>query len=277
MSVKQQTGCRKKYLAVCAHPDDMEVRMGGTLIKLARAGHKVKIISLTNGNAGHYEMAPEALATLRKQEAAAAAEFAGLTAYEIWDIPDGHLEVNLHTRERLLKEIREFEPDVLFSFRPWDYHPDHRAAAQLAQDASYLVTVPMYLPQYPAPEKAPVILLTFDAFRSPCAFNPSVAVRVDDTADEKAELLACHESQFFDWLAYDRGLMDEVPAGRKERLVWLKETWMAGNREQAASFRELLRKRYGEAAGSCVYAETFELSEYGRIPGREELNRLLPL
>ena len=97
-----------RYLAVCAHPDDIEVRMGGTLIKLIKSGHEVKVISLTNGNAGHYEMPPEKLAGRRKREAEKAAELAGVSAYEIWDTSDGHLEVNLANRERLIKSIREF-------------------------------------------------------------------------------------------------------------------------------------------------------------------------
>ena len=266
----------KKYLVVCAHPDDMEYRMGGIILKLTKAGHEVKIICLTDGSAGHYEMESVELAKRRKSEAAKVAELAGLSAYKIWDIPDGHLEVNLANRERLIGQIREFAPDVLFTFRTWDYHPDHRAAAQLAQDASYLVTAPKYLPQYPAPKKAPVILLTYDEFTSPNIFKPSIAVMTDEVIDEKVELMACHESQFLEWLAYDRFSLEDVPETKGKRLIWLKENWLDCDRRQAERFKELLKTRYGNKAGNCVFAETVELSEYGRLPKEGELDELLP-
>lgn len=267
---------KRKYLAVCAHPDDMELRMGGTLLKLTVAGHEFRIICLTDGRAGHYEMEGAELADRRRKEAESVMEFAQLSAYEIWDVPDGCLEVNLKNRERLIGSIREFVPDVLFTFRTYDYHPDHRAAAQLAQDASYLVTAPKYLPEFPAPPKAPVILLTHDEFTSPCLFNPSVAVMTDDVVDKRVELMACHESQFFEWLAYDRFSLEDVPVARDERLVWLKENWLGRERRQAKEFRELLKARYGNKAENCALAETFELSEYGRVPSKEELSDLLP-
>jgi N-acetylglucosamine malate deacetylase 1 len=268
---------KRKYLAVCAHPDDVEVRMGGTLTKLARAGHDIKIISLTNGNAGHYDMPPEKLAKRRKNEAAQAAALIGLSDYQIWHVPDGHLEVNLHNREKLIKAIREFAPDILFTFRTWDYHPDHRAAAQLAQDASYLVTVPGYLPEYPAPPKAPVILLTYDEFSNPCSFKPEIAVITDEVIETKIKLLACHESQFFEWLPYDRASLDDVPGEEQKRLEWLKETWLEKDQRQACKFSDLIQRRYGNDAKKCTYAETFELSEYGRLPKKGELSELLPL
>ena len=69
---------KKKYLIVCAHPDDMELRMGGTLLKLTKNGHEVKIICLTDGSAGHYEMAGSELAARRKAEAQNSAGLAGL-------------------------------------------------------------------------------------------------------------------------------------------------------------------------------------------------------
>ncbi len=110
----------------------MEIRLGGTLMKLTDAGHEAKIICLTDVRPGHYEMAGAELAERRNAEAQNVAKQANFSEYQIWDIPDGNLEVNLVNRERLIGQIRAFAPDVLFTFRPWDYHPDHRVAAQLA-------------------------------------------------------------------------------------------------------------------------------------------------
>jgi LmbE family N-acetylglucosaminyl deacetylase len=270
---------KNRYLAVEAHPDDMEFRMGGTLAKLCRDGHEVKILSLTTGNAGHHSMDPESLAGRRRAETAAVARTAGLAAYEIWGIPDGYLEATMENRLRLIRDMRAFDPDVVFSLRTQDYHPDHRAAAQLVQDAAYLITVPLYCPDAPAPAAAPLILNVYDDFTMPCPFRADVAVVVDDVAETKLELMACHESQYFEWLPYSMGQLDEVPEDPAERLEWIKGIWMAPDAVQAESFRTLLEKRYGNEAAHAVYAETFELSEYGRIPDNldDELNRLLPL
>jgi len=190
----------RRYLAVCAHPDDMELRMGGTLWKLCRAGHEVRIVSLTNGNAGHRSMRPEALAERRRREAGKVAALCGLQ-YDILDIPDGRLEVTLENRERLIRLVRRFDPDVVFTFRTCDYHPDHRATAQLVQDASYLLGVPLICPDTPIDDRRPVVLLVHDTFKKPCPFSADLAVAVEDVLDEKAGMCACHESQFFEWLA----------------------------------------------------------------------------
>jgi LmbE family N-acetylglucosaminyl deacetylase len=265
---------KKKYMALFAHPDDMEIRMGGTLIKLTRAGHEVAAVTMTNGNAGHYSMSPDELAACRRAEADAVAQLAGMSSYNIWDVPDGCLEATLANRIRLLKEVRAFAPDVIFCFRPVDYHPDHRASAQLVQDIAYLITVPLYCPESPAPERAPVILNVYDHFSSPTPFRPDCGVIIDDVLQAKLELMACHQSQFFDWLPYDQKRINDVPSDESERLRWLEEIFMDRDRLQAKQFRSLLSERYGPRADDVVYAETFELSEYGR---QAELNELLPL
>lgn len=267
----------KKYLAIGAHPDDIEVRMGGTIWKLCRSGHKVKVVSLTNGNAGHQSMSPEALAARRKTETGMVAKLTGLAEYEVLDIADGKLEVTLQNRERLIRLLRKFNTDVVFALRTCDYHPDHRAAAQLVQDASYLIGVPLICPDTPIPKNRPVILLTHDDFRKPCAFSPDIAVAIDDVATEKARLIACHASQFFEWLPYDRAELGTVPLSPEARIEWLKINYLAANKDQADTFRKLLKKRYGAKSSGIKYAETFEVSEYGRQPEADELNRLLPV
>jgi len=266
----------KQYLAIGAHPDDMEIRMGGAIWKLCRAGHNVKIVSLANGNAGHHVLSPEALAARRKNETGMVAKLAGLAEYEVWDIDDGRLEVTLPNRERLIRMIRKFNADVVFTFRTCDYHADHRATAQLVQDASYLIGVPLICPDTPVPKNRPVILFTYDNFRKPCAFSPDIALAIDDVLVEKAKLVACHVSQIFEWLPYDRGELGSVPSSPEARIEWLKINYLSRNKVQADTFRELLRRRYGEKSAGIEYAETFEVSEYGRQPETDELNALLP-
>ena len=266
----------KQYLAIGAHPDDMEGRMGGALWKLCRSGHKVKIVSLTNGNAGHHSMSSEALAARRKTEIGKVTNLAGLAEYEVLDIADGRLEATLPNRERVIRTIRKFNADVVFTFRTCDYHPDHRAAAQLVQDASYLIGVPLVCPDTPVPKNRPVVLLTHDTFRKPCAFSPDIALAIDDVVAEKVKLLACHASQLFEWLPHDSRVLGTVPSSPEARIEWLKINFLSINKVQADMFRELLQRRYGAKSSGIEYAETFEVSEYGRQPGAEELNALLP-
>ena len=272
----EPAAARKLHIIVFgAHPDDAEFRAGGTGAKWAKLGHEVKLVSVTNGDIGHWNMAGGALAQRRTAESQAAAKRLGV-ASQVLDIHDGELEPNLENRRTFTRLIRRWNADIVIGHRPNDYHPDHRAAAQLVQDASYLIGVPLICPDTPIPKSRPVILLTHDYFRKPCAFSPDIALAIDDVATEKARLIACHESQFFEWLPYDREELGKVPVSPEARLKWLKVHYLAVNKDQAYTCRILLKKRYGAKSAKIKYAETFEVSEYGRQPGAEELYRLLP-
>jgi LmbE family N-acetylglucosaminyl deacetylase len=147
---------RLRLLILGAHPDDAEYHAGGLASIYRELGHQVRMVSLTNGQAGHFQRPPAALAELRRAEAAAAGRVIGAD-YITWDIPDGELMPDLKTRYRVIREIRTFRPDVVLTHRPCDYHPDHRAAGQLVQDATYLVTVPNVLREVPALTRDPLV------------------------------------------------------------------------------------------------------------------------
>lgn len=122
------------YVFVGAHPDDPDLLFGGTALKLVRMGHKVLFVALCNGDAGHYAGTREALAARRFGESRAAAAFLGLAGYEVFDTHDGCVRADLPTRERLVRLLRRFAPDVVVSHWLHDYHADHRATAQVVQD-----------------------------------------------------------------------------------------------------------------------------------------------
>src|SRR5574340_1504974 len=166
-----------RLLILGAHPDDAEYHAGGLAAMYRRLGHAVKMVSLTNGGAGHHATPPQELAAIRRCEAAAAGAVIGAT-YEVWDIPDGDLMPTLDLRRRVIREIRSFAPDLVLTHRVHDYHPDHRAVGQLVQDASYLVTVPHVVPEAPALRKDPVVAYMADLFTRPCALAPDVVLDV---------------------------------------------------------------------------------------------------
>jgi LmbE family N-acetylglucosaminyl deacetylase len=262
-----------------AHPDDAEYKAGGTAAKWAKLGHHVKLVSVTNGDIGHWKMAGGPLALRRKAEAKAAAKVLGVTS-EVLDIHDGELLPTLENRKTITRLIREWNADIVIAHRPWDYHPDHRYVGVLVQDAAFMVTVPFFCPDVAPIKKNPVFLYSSDGFQKPYPFVPDVAVSVDDVFDIK--LAAIHElpSQAYEGGA--NGSEEQVRAIPPEsnpvaRKAWLKENWSRRQSAEASRHRELLVRLYGEEAGRAVkYAETFELCEYGSRPNRDELKRLFP-
>ena len=137
-----------RIIAFGAHPDDCELRVGGTGAKWAALGHAVKFVSVTNGDIGHWREAGGPLAKRRKAEVVETARILGITT-QVLDIHDGELEATLENRRTITRLIREWKADIVMGHRPNDYHPDHRAVGQLVQDASYMVTVPFFCPDTP--------------------------------------------------------------------------------------------------------------------------------
>lgn len=258
-----------------AHPDDAEVFAGGTLVKWAQAGHDVLLVALTNGNAGHHEMAPEALATRRAAEAAASAKVGGVRA-EVLSFHDGHLLPSIEVRSEIVRVIRETKADIVLSHRPWDYHPDHRYAAMAVQDAAYMVMVPKFCPAIPALRHNPVFCYMMDRFTKPNPFSPDVAVAVDDVMETKWAMFDAMDSQFYEWLPWIEGKLDSVPAEGAARKIWLKENWRPLFEAFTERHRDALQDRYGADAQSVRFAEFFEICEYGRCPSEDELAELFP-
>lgn len=257
-----------------AHPDDCDIRSGGTAALFAQAGHKVKFISVTNGDAGHMEQGGGALARRRRAEAAEAAKRLGIT-YEVMDIHDGELMPTLEARLDLIRKIRGWNADVVISHRPVDYHPDHRYAGILVQDAAFMVMVPNIAVDVPPLTKNPVFLYFQDRFTKPSPFQPDVCVDITKVIDKKIDALDAHESQFYEWLPWVTGYKGEIPKGRQERKNWIKSTrFTAVDSTVRAGLIKWYGARHAEAA---QYAEAFELCEYGTQPSEEEIRRLFPM
>ena len=208
---------------------------------------------------------------MRMEEARQAGIAAGIE-YQVLDIDDGRLEANLLNRERLIRLIREYNPDLIFTHRTNDYHPDHRNTGMLIQDSSYLLMVPNICPEVPCLRHQPVILYMFDDFKNPTPFRGDVIIDIDEVFDKKAELIHCHKSQFYEWLPWVEKEIEQVPEADIARLKWLKEKLSGWDGAVAERFRDKLTAWYGQKQGPPIkYAEAFEISEYG---GALPLNRL---
>lgn len=266
----------KRIIAIFAHPDDADSKMGGTAAMLAKIGHKVKFVSITSGDAGHQSQGGGALAKRRRAEAKEAARRFGIEEYRVMDNHDGELLPELHIRQDVIREIREWNADVVIGLRPNDYHPDHRYAGVLVQDAAYMVVVPNVAPDTPPLEKNPVFLYMSDRFQKPNPFSHDIVIGIDEVIDQKVYALDAHESQMYEWLPWVSGNLDAVPEGEEARLKWLKERW--ANRGVSDEQRAALLKWYGQEKGeSFEYAESFEICEYGKQPTEAEIREIFPM
>jgi LmbE family N-acetylglucosaminyl deacetylase len=256
-----------------AHPDDCDIRSAGTAAKWVALGHKVRFVSVTNGDAGHHEMGGGMLAMRRRAEAQEVGKRLGIE-YVVLDNHDGELVPSLDVREQIIQQIREWNADLVLGPRPNDYHPDHRYTGVLLQDAAFMVTVPNIETRTPALKKNPVFLYYQDGFQRPNPFRPDIVVNIDDTIDKKIDALDAHVSQFYEWLPWHAGYLDQVPKDPAARKAWLKKS-RGGN--IAPSVREALVKAYGQDVGAKVqHAEAFEICEYGSRPSEADIKRLFP-
>jgi N-acetylglucosamine malate deacetylase 1 len=267
-------------LCIGAHPDDNELNVGGLATRLRRRGDSVKFVSVTNGDKGHfadeYKAAPEALAARRLIEAQDAAAVIG-ASYETLGVHDGEVYVDLPSTEAMVRCLRRFGehgkgPDLVLFNRPLDYHRDHRYTAQLVLDATYMLTVPLMCPDTRHLDRMPVFAYWYDDFKDIQPFVAEIQVPIDNCLDEKTSMVCHHESQFFEWLPYNAGVLHEVPtdeAGRRVRVRGIVERRGAYRAERSATARI--------KGGPCQHAEAFRVCEYGRQPSDDELRHLFGL
>lgn len=261
-------------IMIGAHPDDCDIKSGGTAALFVAMGHKVKFLSVTNGDAGHMKEGGGMLAKRRLEETREVSRRLGVT-YEVLDNHDGELLPTLPIRLDVIRSIREWNADVVIAPRTNDYHPDHRYTGILVQDAAFMVGVPNVAAGTPPLSKNPVFLYFQDNFKKPNPFQPDIAIDISSVIDKKIYSLDAHESQFYEWLPWIGRNTDEVPEGKSERLDWLKKTRGNGISPEV---KISLQKWYGSLKADQVkFAESFEICEYGSRPNEQDIKRLFPM
>lgn len=260
-----------------AHPDDAEIKAGGVASLWSAKGHAVKLVSVTNGDIGHFREAGGPLARRRIAEVERAARLFGSTV-EVLDNHDGELLPTLENRKTITRLIREWKADIVMGPRPNDYHPDHRYTGVLVQDAAYMVAVPNFLPEVPALKSNPVFLYYSDRFEKPNPFAADIIVGIDAVMEKKLDALLGMESQFYEGGAL--GSAELVPpdaAGQQKRRDAVRKGFADRDNMTANRFRKQLAEWYGPSrAESIRHAEAFEICEYGRRPDKAEIRRLFP-
>jgi LmbE family N-acetylglucosaminyl deacetylase len=229
---------------------------------------------MTDGSAGHQELGGAKLASIRRGEARAGAAAVGADSL-VFDNLDGSLMPTLENRHRVIRAVREFQPDVLVTHRTNDYHPDHRYTGVTVQDACYMVMVPNVLPACPVPNREPVVIFMSDRFTKPSPLDPDLVFDIDPVIERKVDSITRHESQMFEWLPWIDRYADELPEDEGERRRYVRARAARKPAAEADRFRDALVAKYGERRGREVrYAEAYEVSEYG-APLTDELSRSL--
>jgi bacillithiol biosynthesis deacetylase BshB1 len=121
-----------RAMIIAAHPDDAELAMGGTIVKMINAGWDVTVVDLTDG-----EPTPLGSRELRRKETRSASRILGLKKRICLGMPNRSLQANLKNRRGLAEIVRLNQPDLIFGPAMPDYHPDHVEAAKLVGDARF--------------------------------------------------------------------------------------------------------------------------------------------
>lgn len=179
-------------LAFGAHPDDVEISCGATLIKAIEEGKKVGIIDLTSG-----ELGSRGSRETRMFEAEQASRIMGLTIRENLDFRDCHFQNDEWHRLKIIEKIRRYRPTIVLVNSPSDRHPDHGRASLMVREAAFLSGLIKLESQ---DKEIPQV-----AFRPPSVFmyiqdyylNPTFVVDVSGYWEKKIEILKCYSSQFY--------------------------------------------------------------------------------
>lgn len=176
-------------LAVFAHPDDAELTMAGSLLKLKSLGYRTGVLDMTRG-----EMGTRGTPEIRAKEALDAARVLGLDARLNLEQPDGHVTLDEETRRAMVRVLRTRGPKVLFTSHWDDPHPDHAATSRIVREAARLATMRRYDEESGlGPIKMPAIA---HAVYSRLVL-PSFIVDVSDFAEDRAKAIRAYASQFY--------------------------------------------------------------------------------
>ena len=176
-------------LAIFAHPDDVELCVGGTLLKMKDLGYATGAVDVTRG-----EMGTRGTMESRAVEADEAARILKLDVRENLELPDGHVFADDASRARLVRVLRRLKPKVILTHQDGDPHPDHNHIVQLVRESARLASMGKY--EEAGGEKIPVPNVAHNIFSR--NVQPSFIVDISDYLSEKMAAIRAHTSQFYD-------------------------------------------------------------------------------
>ncbi|MGI8468064.1 MAG: bacillithiol biosynthesis deacetylase BshB1 [Pyrinomonadaceae bacterium] len=196
-------------LAVFAHPDDMELAVGGTLLKMKSLGYKTGALDVTKG-----DMGTRGTVEGRAEEATSAAKILKLDARENLELPDGHVWLTDETRAKMVRVLRRLKPKVILTHQTDDPHPDHNHIVQIARESARLASMQKYDADF-GQERINVPMVAHNVFSRRVV--PSFIVDISEFLEQKMEAIRAHASQFHNPKSNDletrlsqKGFLDEL-------------------------------------------------------------------
>jgi len=175
-------------LAFSAHPDDVELSCGGTIVKLVKAGYKVGAADLTEA-----ELSTRGNVQLRRKETEAASKLLNLSMRDNLKIPDGQIENNQTNRLKVINCIRKYQPDIILAPYHEDRHPDHVHASHLVSESNFYSGLDKINGSY-EPHRAKGIIYYYQHLVD----KPNFVVDITAEFDKKMEAIKAFTSQFYD-------------------------------------------------------------------------------
>lgn len=233
-------------LAISAHPDDIELACGGTIIKLVKQGHKVGIVDLTEG-----ELGTRGTPEIRAKEAVEATGLLGVHIRECLGLPDGNIENSVENRKRLICSIRRHRPDVLlFPFHN-DRHPDHANAHVLCREAWFFSGLEKIETLDNKARQEPHRPRAYYNYMQWFEFIPSFIVDITAEYDQRMTAVRAFKSQFYDPDSKERGTALSSPE------------FMEMLRTRLEYYGDQIGKRYGEPFFSPSLVEVRDIHKLG--------------
>jgi N-acetylglucosamine malate deacetylase 1 len=217
-------------LAIGAHPDDVELSCGGTIIKLVHQGHTVGVVDVTEG-----ELGTRGSREIRAQEAAAAAKLMGVSVRANLKIPDGNIENTVENRARLIEVIREFRPDVLLFPYPTDRHPDHEHTHILCREAWFSAGLEKVVTKRDSVRQEPHRPRNYYHYMQWHEFVPTFIVDVTEEFEARMALVRAYKSQFHD------------PDSQERQTVLSTPEFLEMLTTRMRYYGDKIGRRYGEA------------------------------
>lgn len=218
------TSLMANILVVGPHPDDQELGMGGTIVRLVGQGHNVVLLDMTNG-----EPTPHGTPELREKEWNEAARILGVKRRLI-GLPNRQVEHNLDARHRVAATIREHQASIVFLPYPEDAHPDHRATTRIAEDARFDAKLTKI--DLPGDPVYPKWMIYYYCTHLRHVVAPSFCIDISEQMDVKEQSILAYQTQFV------------IPVRNRKVVTWLRH----------------LNGYMGSRIG-CEYAEPFFVKE----------------
>lgn len=216
-------------LAFAAHPDDIEISCGGTLIKHIEMGYKVAIVDLTQG-----ELGTRGSAFTRKKEASIAAGLFGLVARENLKLDDGFFESNIETKKKIISAIRKYQPQIIFANSITDRHPDHGKGSKLVSEACFLAGLSKVETFNNGKIQSAWRPNSIYHYIQDYYIQPDFIVDISPFIEKKIEVIKAFKTQFFD----PKSIEPETPISGEGFFDFIKA--------RAMQFGRLIKTEYGE-------------------------------